>query len=146
MAATASQPAKPEVRNTRQRRVVKATLEQLEDFISAQDLHQLMSSRGESVSLATTYRILQSLAETQEVDVLKTADGQAIYRQCLVQQHHHHLLCRSCGAAKELEVPQLEQWAKDIGRNYGYQQVDHVIEITGICSSCQLKEDQGQTG
>lgn len=132
--------AKPEVRNTKQRRTVKATIDGLEDFISAQDLHQLMLSRGESVSLATTYRILQSLAEHNEVDVLKTADGEAIYRKCQVDHHHHHLLCRSCGAAEELEVPDLEEWASEIGAKFGFSDVQHVIEVTGICSNCRAKE------
>lgn len=132
--------SKPEIRNTKQRRVVKSTIEGLEDFISAQDLHMLMASRGESVSLATTYRILQSLSEHDEVDVLKTEDGEAIYRKCAVNHHHHHLLCRNCGAAVELEVPDLESWAQNIGSQYGYADIDHIIEVTGMCSDCQKKK------
>ncbi|MFW0155701.1 Fur family transcriptional regulator [Rothia sp. P6271] len=135
-----SQTAKPEVRNTKQRRIVKATLEGLDDFISAQELHMLMVSRQESVSLATTYRILQSLAEYGEVDVLKTEDGESIYRKCEVEHHHHHLLCRRCGAAVELEAPSIEDWATAVGAQYGYTDIDHVIEVTGVCSSCQKKD------
>ena len=130
---------KPEVRNTKQRRTVIATLESLNDFMSAQELHQLMGSRGESVSLATTYRILQSLADAGEVDVLKTAEGESIYRQCVVEHHHHHLLCRSCGAAVELDVPDLEEWAQKVGEQHSFAQIEHVIEVTGICSDCQRK-------
>lgn len=139
MAPTETNQAKPEVRNTKQRRIVKATIDELEDFISAQELHHLMASRGESVSLATTYRILQSLADFNEVDVLKTSDGEAIYRKCEANHHHHHLLCRSCGAAEELEVPDLEDWATEIGQKYSYIDIEHVIEVTGICSNCQKK-------
>ncbi len=130
---------KPEIRNTKQRRLVKETIESLEDFMSAQELHLLMHSQGKSVSLATTYRILQSLAEQGEVDVLKTPEGEAIYRQCAVEHHHHHLLCRQCGAAEELEVPDLEEWAQQIGAKFGYATIDHVIEVTGICADCQRK-------
>lgn len=134
MSGTAQKPT--EVRNTRQRRAVAATLDTLEDFISAQDLHQLMVSRGDSVSLATTYRILQSMLGTGEVEALKTEEGEAIYRRCDSEHHHHHLLCRVCGAAVEFEVPQLEDWTLAIADQHGYTQVSHVIEITGVCSSC----------
>lgn len=139
MASTQGSSPKPEIRNTKQRRTVKSTIEGLEDFISAQDLHLLMVNRGESVSLATTYRILQSMAEQGEVDVLKTEDGEAIYRQCAVEHHHHHLLCRNCGAAEELEAPDLESWAHKIGEKFGFADINHVIEVTGICADCQKR-------
>ena len=102
-ASSASKPT--EVRNTKQRRAVTATLETLEDFISAQDLHQLMLSRGDKVSLATTYRLLQSMVGTGEVEALKTEDGEAIYRRCDSEHHHHHLLCRISG---NLRFPSLK--------------------------------------
>ena len=136
----ASSGSKPtEIRNTKQRRVVTGTLETLEDFISAQDLHQLMLSRGEKVSLATTYRLLQSMVGTGEVEALKTEDGEAIYRRCDTEHHHHHLLCRICGAAREFEIPELEELALSIAARKGYTEIRHVIEITGICSNCSAQ-------
>lgn len=99
-----------------------------------------MASRNESVSLATTYRILQSMAQNDELDVLRTSDGEAIYRMCEVSHHHHHLLCRSCGKAEEIEAPSIEDWALEVGEKFGFAQIDHVIEVTGICSSCSAEE------
>ena len=60
-----------EARNTRQRRIIKATMEELGDFISAQDLHLTLANRKEQVSLATTYRVLQSLANAGELDSVR---------------------------------------------------------------------------
>ena len=92
------------VRVTRQRRAVQAAMAVQADFVSTQDLHAILRERGESVSLATTYRILQSMAEAGEVDVLRSEDGESIYRQCAAEQHHHHLVCRRCGATVELQA------------------------------------------
>lgn len=131
-----SSTAKPEIRNTRQRRVVTATLAELDDFMSAQELHQLMLSRQESVSLATTYRILQSMAANNEVDVIRTEDGEAIYRRCEAKHHHHHLLCRSCGTAVELEAPEVEKWAHAMAEKYGFIDINHTVEISGLCAKC----------
>lgn len=126
----------PEVRNTKQRRALTATLESLEDFTSAQDLHQLMVSRGQSVSLATTYRLLQSMLDLGQVETLKNEAGEALYRRCESDHHHHHLVCRSCGATKVFEVPAFEQEALAIAARHGYGQVKHQIEISGICANC----------
>ncbi|MDO4918601.1 Fur family transcriptional regulator [Kocuria sp.] len=137
MSTKTTEPA--EVRNTKQRRAVTGALQRLEDFISTQDLHRLLRDEGESVSLATTYRILQSMAELGQVDVLRNVEGEAIYRRCEAQHHHHHLVCRSCGAAVELEAPDIETWAEATARRYGYAEVDHTVEISGICAECRRR-------
>ena len=126
----------PEVRNTKQRRAVAGALRSLDDFISTQNLHRRLHDEGQSVSLATTYRILQSMADTGQVDVLRNAEGEAIYRRCEAKHHHHHLVCRSCGAAVELEAPAIERWADDTASEHGFTNVDHTVEITGICGNC----------
>ncbi|MGX5357756.1 Fur family transcriptional regulator [Kocuria sp. KH4] len=132
-----------EVRNTRQRRAVGQALASLEDFISTQDLHALLRARGESVSLATTYRILQSMSELGEVDVLRGGDGEAIYRRCAAEHHHHHLVCRRCGAAVELEAPAVEEWAGRTAAAHGFTEVDHTVEITGLCAACSAGRTDG---
>ena len=132
-----------EVRNTRQRRAVAQALGSLEDFISTQDLHALLRERGESVSLATTYRILQSMSELGELDVLRSDDGEAIYRRCAAEHHHHHLVCRRCGAAVELEAPAVEEWAGRTAAAHGFTQADHTVEITGLCAACSARSADG---
>ena len=94
-----------EQRVTKQRLAVSAALDDLADFVSTQELHRILQERGTAVSLATSYRILQSLADDGLVDVLRNADGEAVYRRCAVTGHHHHLLCRNCGKAVEVEAP-----------------------------------------
>ena len=81
-----------EPRVTRQRVAVGRTLDSLDDFVSTQELHRLLQDRGEKVSLATTYRILQSMADDEQVDVLRGADGEVLYRRCEAEHHHHHLV------------------------------------------------------
>ena len=69
-------------RSTRQRAAVAAALDEVDEFRSAQDLHDVLKHRGDSVGLTTVYRTLQSLADAGEVDVLRTDDGEAVYRRC----------------------------------------------------------------
>ncbi|MEU9132042.1 Fur family transcriptional regulator [Kitasatospora sp. NPDC048540] len=128
----------PRARSTRQRAAVSAVLDEIEDFRSAQELHDMLKHRGDSVGLTTVYRTLQSLADAGEVDVLRTADGEAVYRRCS-SGHHHHLVCRSCGATVEVEGPAVERWANAVAAEHGFSDIAHTLEIFGTCAECAKK-------
>ncbi|MFJ9635375.1 Fur family transcriptional regulator [Streptomyces sp. NPDC101178] len=123
-------------RSTRQRAAVAAALDEVDEFRSAQELHDVLKHRGDSVGLTTVYRTLQSLADAGEVDVLRTTEGEAVYRRCSTGDHHHHLVCRLCGKAVEVEGPAVEQWAEMIAAQHGYVNVAHTVEIFGTCAEC----------
>jgi Fur family transcriptional regulator, ferric uptake regulator len=123
------------LRPTRQRRAISAAMETFEDFRSAQEIHALLAERGEPVGLSTVYRTLQTLADAGEIDALRTETGESIYRRCSAT-HHHHLVCRSCGATVEVEGPTVEKWTRSIAAAHGYRDVSHTLEIFGTCGSC----------
>ncbi|UAL31052.1 transcriptional repressor [Nocardioides rotundus] len=130
-------PARPSgVRPTRQRRAVLDAISSVEDFRSAQELHELLAGRGETVGLATVYRTLQLLAEHGEVDALRREDGESVYRRCS-RTHHHHLVCRSCGTTVEVEGPTVERWTTAIADEHGFTDVSHDLEIFGTCPACR---------
>ncbi|WP_459974105.1 Fur family transcriptional regulator [Nocardioides pyridinolyticus] len=136
MTSTEPTGTSPNMRPTRQRRAVVEALDSFDDFRSAQEIHDLLGQRGEAVGLATVYRTLQRLADAGEVDLLRTEDGEAIYRRCS-DTHHHHLVCRSCGATVEVEGPAVERWTRSIAAEHGYDDVSHTLEIFGTCGSCR---------
>jgi Fur family ferric uptake transcriptional regulator len=133
----AAMPATP-LRATRQRTAVLALLADAEDFISAQELHARLRAAGESVGLSTVYRTVQALATADDIDVIVTADGEARYRACAPSRigHHHHLVCRQCGRTVEVRNPSVERWADKVGREHGFADVSHTLEIFGLCSRC----------
>jgi Fur family ferric uptake transcriptional regulator len=129
-------PAERPLRPTRQRAAVSSVLDDLEDFRSAQEIHAMLRDRGEHVGLATVYRTLQSLAQADEVDVLRSTDGESVYRRCSSAGHHHHLVCRSCGRTVEVAGPAVEQWADRVAAEHGFAEVSHTLEVFGTCRSC----------
>jgi Fur family ferric uptake transcriptional regulator len=131
---TPANPSSP-ARSTRQRTAVASLLAEIDDFRSAQELHDLLKHRGDSVGLTTVYRTLQSLADAGEIDVLRTDDGEAVYRRCS-SGHHHHLVCRACGRTVEVEGPAVERWAEGVARDHGYVDIAHTLEIFGTCADC----------
>ena len=132
-------PATPEPtaqqRNTRQRSAVASLLGQVDAFHSAQTLHAMLRERGERIGLTTVYRTLQALADAGEVDVMRPPGGEHLYRRC-GQGHHHHLVCRSCGATVEVDGPAVESWADRVAAEHGFTSVSHTLEIFGTCPEC----------
>ena len=124
-------------RPTRQRTAVLGVLTGLDQFRSAQEIHLELVAHGDRVGLSTVYRSLAALAETGEVDTLLRQDGETLYRRCTGSAHHHHLVCRGCGATVEVAGPAVERWADRIADEHGYDEVSHTLEIFGRCADCR---------
>ena len=121
---------------TRQQVAVAELLERSDDFTSAQTVHARLRDAGAGVGLATVYRTLQSMVDAGTVDVLRTDDGESVYRRCPTADHHHHLVCRQCGLTVEIEGREVERWSQRIAAEQGFVNVDHTVEVFGTCASC----------
>ena len=127
------------VRSTRQRAAIVALLEEVANFRSAQELHDELRRRGQSIGLTTVYRRLQSMAASGMVDTLRTENGESVYRRCS-QQHHHHLVCRQCGATVEVQGAKVETWTAEVAVENGFTDINHTIEIFGLCPECSARK------
>jgi Fur family ferric uptake transcriptional regulator len=130
------QQTQTERRPTRQRSAIAQALDGSPEFRSAQDIHAAMAGSGTKVGLATVYRNLQAMAAEGELDVIRTAEGEAVYRSCATTHHHHHVVCRSCGLAVEVTGDAVERWAEAVAAANGFTQVRHTVEIDGLCAAC----------
>ncbi|MDO5080378.1 MAG: transcriptional repressor [Buchananella hordeovulneris] len=126
-------------RMTRQRTEIVELLEASADFRSAQQLHEALRAAGSSTGLATVYRTINKLAAEGAVDVLRAEDGEALYRLCTLESHHHHLVCRLCGHTVELAGNPIEQWLDAVGREHGFVNVSHTLELLGTCNACYAR-------
>lgn len=130
-------------RNTWQREAVRTALSEADGFISAQSLHGALRDAGTTIGLATVYRALTDLTDEGEADTL-TQDGEALYRACTPDSHHHHLICRRCGATEEIEADPVETWARQVASEHGFTKAEHVVDIFGLCPACsRLPESAG---
>ncbi len=136
----------PQERSTRQKRALAAVLAASDGFRSVQELHAELQAQGENVALTTVYNQVRALADAGELDVLGGDDGETRYRRCASDQHHHHLVCRQCGCAVEVEGPEVERWATRTGARLGFTDVTHTVEILGTCPDCAAtaKRDPSQ--
>jgi len=114
---------------------VLGVLERVGGFASAQEVYQLLRRNSQAIGLTTVYRALQSLLDDKIVDTLRRDDGEAIYRMC-GENHHHHLVCKSCGTTIEIQANAIEKWAHQMASDHGFREVGHTAEIFGICKKC----------
>ena len=122
-------------RRTRQRTAVGEVLAGQAEFRTAQQIHDELRRRGDSIGLTTVYRTLQLMSDAGELDALRTSEGEVAYRRCS-GGHHHHLVCRRCGRTVEVSGPAVESWAKAIADQHGFRDVSHDLEIFGTCADC----------
>jgi Fur family ferric uptake transcriptional regulator len=124
------------MRGTRQAEALSAALDNLSGFCSAQEIHAQLRRNGERIGLTTVYRHLQVLSEDGQVDTIRDASGETLYRRCRTSAHHHHLTCRSCGRSVEVEGRAMERWAEHVAAEAGFTELDHTVELFGLCPDC----------
>ncbi len=88
-------------------------------------------ARCPEVGLVTVYRTLDLLSEVGAVRRLDLGDGP---RYELAEDHHHHLICESCG-----DVSEFERCPLDLGslRVMDFEVSSHTLEIYGRCGACR---------
>ncbi|MCI6583592.1 MAG: transcriptional repressor [Mobiluncus sp.] len=132
----------PRQRKTRQLDAVLHAVRGEKDFLSAADVFTKLKTAGETVGLATVYRNLASLAASGVLDQLRSPDGTMMYRECGVAHHHHHLVCRNCGKTEEFQLKGMEETLGELARKNGYSDIEHVVELTGLCADCGEESQQ----
>lgn len=100
----------------------------------AAEQHQTLEeirARCPEVGLVTVYRTLDLLCEIGAVRRLDLGDGP---RYELAENHHHHLVCESCGAVSEFEECPLDlRRLQDVD----FEVASHSLEIYGRCVVCR---------
>ncbi|CAM5561072.1 Transcriptional repressor OS=Streptomyces alboniger OX=132473 GN=CP975_30120 PE=3 SV=1 [Streptomyces alboniger] len=133
----------PAWRSTRQRSAVLRVLHGTADFVSARELHEALTAGGAAVGLTTVYRTLRMLERDGHVDVVRDKAGERLYRPRPADGHRHYLVCRRCGVSRAVDAEAVERWADGVAADTGFAEVEHTVELTGICDQCQERSTLG---
>ncbi|MEU2494276.1 Fur family transcriptional regulator [Streptomyces sp. NPDC007883] len=125
-------------RPTRQRMAVLSALYERAGFASAQELHEALAAEGITVGLTTVYRTLHALDHSGQVDVVRDRTGERLYRPRPTDGHRHYLVCRDCGFSTAVDADPVEGWADNLAETMGFTEVEHTVELTGVCGRCRV--------
>jgi Fur family transcriptional regulator, ferric uptake regulator len=101
------------------------------DHPDVDELYNRVSKIDSKISIATVYRTVKIL---EEAGILVKHDfkaGKARYEQ-LRESHHDHLIDVKTGEIIEFVDEEIEKLQQKVADKYGYQLVDHKLELYGI--------------
>jgi Fe2+ or Zn2+ uptake regulation protein len=90
--------------------------------------------------------IYRNLTQLEELDVVRrvVSDGDYAHYELaeeLTEDHHHHLICSSCGGVEDVAAStQLEAAvraaSRSITRSTGFHVERHLVDLIGMCADC----------
>ena len=125
------------VKLTEQRKIIVKVLSESKETYGESDhpdvdeLYNRVSKVDSKISIATVYRTVKIL---EEAGILVKHDfkaGKARYEQ-IRESHHDHLIDVKTGEIIEFVDEEIEILQKKVADKYGYQLVDHKLELYGI--------------
>lgn len=124
-------------RRTAQRAGVVRALIDHGGFVGARALHGILEAQGARVGLNTVYRTLAALVDAGRADVVRDRGGERLFRHRPFPEHQHYLLCRACGLSTPVDSEAVETWAERVAEASGFAEVEHTVELTGLCPRCR---------
>jgi Fur family ferric uptake transcriptional regulator len=90
-----------------------------------------------NVGRATVFRTMRLLTDLDILCRVLLEDGSLHYRVSRRGDHHHHLVCVSCGNVRELEDCAVGGLVRDLAAATDYDIQGHWLEFYGRCASCR---------
>ncbi len=123
-------------RITPQRLSIVKILAESDDHPSVEYIYRRVKKDFPTTSLATTYKTIHLLKEMGEVLELGFSDWGSRY-DGMRPYPHPHLICTKCGAVMDPEFSSMEEIAREMARESGYQITHHRLDFFGVCPKCQ---------
>ncbi len=112
-------------------------IDELGCSITAREIADRLRERGSGVGLASIYRALDLLDRLGLVKRFDMGEGTARYEAALPGgDHHHHLICESCGAVEPFEDAALEEAIEVLSRSTRFEVAAHDVTLRGRCPEC----------
>lgn len=112
------------------------------ECFTAENIVNILKSEGNSVSVATVYRHLDSLVKKGKIAKIPTQTGSFLYQyeSCTLCAHQHSsLMCTDCGRVIHMDCNQLSKLSKHVESNHGFHMDLYKTVIYGKCCDCYEK-------
>ena len=101
------------------------------DHPDVDELYKRVSKIDPKISIATVYRTVKLFEESGILTKHEFKGGKARY-EAIVESHHDHLIDIKSGEIIEFVDDEIEKLQKKVAEKYGYDLVDHKLELYGV--------------
>jgi len=131
---------------TPQRLAIFRRLAETDCHPSAEELYAAVRREMPTLSLATVYKTLDTLATIGLVRPVSRLGARGRWDANLAP--HHHLVCTVCGKVTDVMEPRLEAAARPasaVAARHGFEAAGHSVEIFGRCAACRGRRRTGSS-
>ena len=122
------------------RSAVVQTLADLGCSVTAKEIADRLRDRGEDIGVASIYRTLELLDKLRLTRRVDAAEGVARYEPIGPGgEHHHHIVCDTCGQVSAFEDSDLEQAIERLANRVDYAIDTHDVTLRGECPTCRRR-------
>ena len=122
-------------RLTPQRIMILSAIENSKDHISAEEIYRQVVAKYPHVNISTVYRTLELLKSLNLVTETDLGEGRVRYHPA-DKGHHHHLVCRECGAIIDLDESVVASLKSALLREHKFSADLRHLAIFGRCVNC----------
>ena len=119
------------VKLTGQRKIIARIMSEAEDHPDVDELYKRVTKIDPKISIATVYRTVKLFEEAGILAKHDFKGGKARYEE-ISESHHDHLIDVKTGEIIEFVDDEIEKLQKKVAEKYGYELVDHKLELYGI--------------
>ena len=125
------------VKLTEQRKIIAKIMSESKrlygesDHPDVDELYSRVSKIDPKISIATVYRTVKVFEEAGILTKHDFKGGKARYEQ-MRESHHDHLIDVKAGEIIEFVNDEIEELQKKVAEKYGYDLVDHKLELYGV--------------
>ena len=119
------------VKLTDQRKIIAKVMSESNDHPDVDELYNRVSMLDSKISIATVYRTVKLFEEAGILAKHDFKGGKARYEE-MSESHHDHLIDIKTGEIIEFVNDEIEILQKKVAEKYGYNLVDHKLELYGI--------------
>jgi Fur family transcriptional regulator, ferric uptake regulator len=107
-------------------------------------IHEILD-RGSGLAMSSAYRNLTVLEHAGVVNRVITKEDFGRYELAEeLTEHHHHLVCSSCGLVRDLlsdvDAERLMNVAMQRATEQGFTPATHRLDIVGLCADCAARQ------
>lgn len=122
---------------TPQRRAVITAFLESDKFATAGQILDHVRATNPDMSLDTVYRNLALLVDLGVISEINTRGKDGNIYELITTEHHHHLVCLSCGKAECLEFCPINCEKLENASKNGFSITSHALEFYGYCHNCR---------